>query len=104
MSVLKTAKLLTLNVGKSMGVFDVLRQSDWRKHQLLILAYHGISIEDEHEWDPALYISPEQFRGRMQALKDYGCHVLPLAEALQKLWSGTLPTCSTVLTFDDGTS
>jgi len=104
MSVLKTAKLLTLNVSKSIGVFNVLRQSDWRKHQLLILAYHGVSIDDEHLWDSDLYISPEHFRRRMQALKDSGCHVLPLADALQKLWNGTLPTCSVVLTFDDGSS
>lgn len=104
MSVLKTAKLLTLNVGKSVGVFDVLRQSDWRKHHLLILAYHGVSIDDEHLWNSDLYISPELFRRRMQALKDAGCNVLPLADALQKLWAETLPKCSVVLTFDDGSS
>lgn len=102
MRLLKAAKLLTLNVGKSMGVFDALRQSDWRKHHLLILAYHGISIEDEHLWNPELFISPDQFRSRMQALKDSGCHVLPLENALQQLWSGNLPPCSVVLTFDDG--
>src|SRR6476646_1491347 len=104
MSVLKTAKLLTLNVSKSIGVFNVLRQSDWRKGQLLILAYHGVSIDDEHIWDSDLFLSPEQFRSRMEALKDYGCHVLSLTDALQKLWSGKLPTCSVVLTFDDGSS
>jgi peptidoglycan/xylan/chitin deacetylase (PgdA/CDA1 family) len=102
MSLLKPAKLLTLRVSKSIGVFDVLRRSHWRQNQLLILAYHGISTDDEHVWDPQLYISPECFRSRMQALKDYGCHVLPLAEALQRLRNKTLPTCSVVLTFDDG--
>src|SRR5690349_18234118 len=104
MSVLKTVKLLTLNVGKSMGVLQALRQSDWRKEQLLIIAYHGVSIDDEHIWDSDLFLSPDQFRSRMQALKDYGCNVLSLPDALQKLWSGTLPTCSVVLTFDDGSS
>src|SRR5688572_32405994 len=104
MSILRAAKLLTLNVGKSIGVFHVLSRSEWRKNQLLILAYHGVSFDDEHLWNPDLYLSPEQFRGRMQALKDFGCHVLPLADALQRLESGTLPTCSVVLTFDDGSS
>ncbi len=104
MSILRTAKLLTLNVGKSIGVFHALSRSEWRKNQLLILAYHGVSLDDEHLWNPDLYLSPEHFRGRMQALKDYGCHVLPLADALQRLESGTLPTCSVVLTFDDGSS
>jgi peptidoglycan/xylan/chitin deacetylase (PgdA/CDA1 family) len=104
MSILRTAKLLTLNVGKSIGVFQVLSRSDWRKNHLLILAYHGVSLDDEHLWNPDLYISPEQFRSRMQALKDYGCNVLPLSDALHRLESGTLPTCSVVLTFDDGSS
>ena len=104
MSVLKTAKLLTLNVGKSMGVLHALRQSTWRQNQLLILAYHGVSIDDEHLWDSDLFLTSDQFRRRMQALKDYGCTVLPLTDALQKLWNGRLPTCSVVLTFDDGSS
>jgi len=38
----------------------------------------------------------------MQALKDYGCHVLPLNDALEKLRAKTLPPCSVELTFDDG--
>lgn len=104
MSILRSAKLLTLNVGKSIGAFQVLSRSNWRKNQLLILAYHGVSLDDEHVWNPELYISPEYFRTRMQALKDYGCHVLPLSEALERLERGTLPTCSVVITFDDGSS
>lgn len=102
MSVLRTAKLLALNAGKSLGVFRALSRSHWRKNQLLILAYHGVSLEDEHHWNSDLFVSPEYFRSRMQALKDYGCNVLPLAEGLQRLEKGTLPTCSVVITFDDG--
>ena len=104
MGILRTAKLLTLNVGKSTGVFHVLSRSGWRKNHLLILAYHGVSLDDEHLWNPDLYISPEYFRSRMQALKDFGCNVLPLSEGLERLEDGTLPTCSVVLTFDDGSS
>ena len=102
MSILRPAKLLTLRIGKMMGVFEALGRSHWRKDRLLILAYHGVSQDDEHEWDPDLYITQDHFRNRMQALKNYGCNVLPLADALQKLWTNTLPTCSVVLTFDDG--
>src|SRR6185503_1351929 len=104
MSILRSAKLLTLNVGKSMGAFQILSRSDWRRNHLLILAYHGVSLDDEHLWNPDLYIRPDYFRSRMQALKDYGCHVLPLAEGLERLEDGTLPKCSVVLTFDDGAS
>lgn len=102
MSVLRTAKLLTLNAGKALGVFRVLSRSNWRRNQLLILAYHGVSMDDEHLWNSDLFVSPAYFRSRMQAVKDYGCNVLPLTEALQKLEEGTLPKCSVVLTFDDG--
>ena len=102
MGILKTAKFATLELGKSVGVFHALRRSEWRKNQLLILGYHGISQDDEHEWNPELYLSPEHFRSRMTLLKEYGCNVLPLADALQRLRTRTLPPCSVVLTFDDG--
>jgi peptidoglycan/xylan/chitin deacetylase (PgdA/CDA1 family) len=102
MTVLRTAKLLTLNAAKSLGILEVLRRSEWRKNQLLILAYHGVSQDDEHLWNPELFVSPEGFANRMQALKEYGCQVLSLNDALEKLWAKTLPPCSVVLTFDDG--
>src|ERR1043165_5633172 len=102
MSLLKSAKLLTLRLGKVTGMLDAVGRSDWRKNQLLILAYHGISQDDEHEWRPEPYITQERFRDRLQALKDYGCNVLLLADALEKLRTNSLPTCSVVLTFDDG--
>lgn len=102
MSILRTAKLLTLSAARSLGVLEALRRSEWRKNQLLILAYHGVSQDDEHLWNPELFVSPECFANRMQALKEYGCHVLPLNDALEKLWAKTLPPCSVVLTFDDG--
>ena len=69
MGVLRTAKLATLELGKSAGVFHALGHSEWRKNRLLILAYHGVSQHDEHEWNPELYMSPEQFRSRMTLLR-----------------------------------
>src|ERR1051326_6973922 len=102
MPLLRTAKLLTLTAAKSLGILQVLRRSEWRKNQLLILAYHGVSQDDEHLWNRELFVTQESFANRMQALKDYGCHVLPLHDALEKLWTKTLPACSVVLTFDDG--
>ena len=69
----------------------------------MILGYHGVSLEDEHDWDGALYMSPEKFRSRMQAIKRQDCKVLPLQEALELLSAGQLPPRSVALTFDDGT-
>jgi peptidoglycan/xylan/chitin deacetylase (PgdA/CDA1 family) len=100
--VLRQAKILTLDVLKSIGAFDLLGRSNWRLKRLLILAYHGVSQHDEHLWNPSLYMTPEMFRHRMELLRENGCNVIPLSEAVKVLATGNLPEKSVVLTFDDG--
>jgi len=100
---LKNIKLVTLKTLKEAGLFTLFKNSDWRRRRLLILAYHGISIDDEHLWNPALYMSPDDFLARMRLIKDFHCNVLPLAEALDRLYANALPSRSVALTFDDGT-
>lgn len=97
---LKQAALASL---KATGAFTLSHNSKWRRQRLLILAYHGISLDDEHRWNPALYLSKEVFRGRLSLIKESGCTVLPLAEGVRRLYAGDLPERSIVLTFDDGT-
>jgi peptidoglycan/xylan/chitin deacetylase (PgdA/CDA1 family) len=80
----------------------VCARSSWRRRRLLILGYHGVSLNDEHEWDPFLYISPASFERRLQLLQQTGCHVLPLGEAVERLYRGDLPDRAVCLTFDDG--
>ncbi len=87
---------------KSVGAFSRAARSEQRRSQLLILCYHGLSIADEHEWLPKLFITPEGFRDRLQTLRQMQAHVLPLGEAIQHLHKGTLPPASVVITFDDG--
>jgi len=99
---LKLAKRTLLKAAQRTGVFAVVSRSRWRTNRLLILGYHGVALEDEHQWDPALYLSPEQFRARMEWLARGGGAVLPLGEALDRLYQGTLPPRSVALTFDDG--
>jgi peptidoglycan/xylan/chitin deacetylase (PgdA/CDA1 family) len=98
----RTIRRLALRSCKALGVFSLAYGSQWRRNRLLILAYHGISQQDEHEWDPQLYMSPERFAERMETLKRSGCNVLPLAEAIRRLYAGNLPEKSVVITFDDG--
>ncbi|HWB86062.1 MAG TPA: polysaccharide deacetylase family protein [Bryobacteraceae bacterium] len=98
-SFLKASGLRTL---KSLGLFSRAAASQWRQDRLLILCYHGISLEDEHLWDPGLYISRDQFAARMQLLEAAKCNVLPLGEALRRLYAHELPPRSVALTFDDG--
>ncbi len=91
-----------LSTLRSVGAFSIARHSQRRTNKLLILCYHGLSLADEHEWRPDLYISAEQFRQRLTCLRDLKASVLPLGEALSRLRKGTLPPRSVTLTFDDG--
>jgi len=84
------------------GGFAVSAHSSRRRNSLLILCYHGISLRDEHVWEPSLYLSAASFRQRLQALRDARIEVLPLEEGLSRLHAGTLPPRAAVITFDDG--
>jgi peptidoglycan/xylan/chitin deacetylase (PgdA/CDA1 family) len=98
---LKQAKIGVLRLAEATGASRVLSGSRWRRHRLLILCYHGVSMYDEHEWGD-LYISPKTFRRRMEFVARARYNVLPLSEAVHRLQNGTLPDRAVVITFDDG--
>lgn len=98
----KIAKCCGLHLLRSMGLFRLVRQSRWRSERLLILAYHGISLDDEHLWNRDLYFTAEGFERRLALLKRGGYNVLPLAFAVEALYRGELPEKSVVITVDDG--
>lgn len=102
MTTLRWLKLAGLRMAASLGLTSWALHSRWRQERLLILCYHGISLEDEHEWNPSLYVAPALFRQRMDALHRMGCAVLGLGEALERLYSGRLPKKAVAITFDDG--
>jgi peptidoglycan/xylan/chitin deacetylase (PgdA/CDA1 family) len=102
-SSLKGLKRATLQVAKNCHLFSVTRDSKWRRQRLLILCYHGIALEDEHLWRPALFMPAQLFEQRLAAIKHGGYCVLPLKESLERLRAGDLPPGSLALTFDDGT-
>jgi peptidoglycan/xylan/chitin deacetylase (PgdA/CDA1 family) len=99
---LRPLKLSLLNVSRAAGAFRFARNTSWRGEQLLIICYHGVSIDDEHEWGRGLYMTPEGLAGRFELLRRRRCAVLPLDEAVRRLYEGTLPARSVALTFDDG--
>ena len=92
----------TFQILSASGVSTRLGASAWRRRRLLILAYHGLALEDEHEWNPSLFFSREAFARRLAILRELGATVLPLDEAVTRLADGTLPERAVCLTFDDG--
>lgn len=99
---LKKFKQATLRSLKSSGVSTLVQNSRWRRQRLLILAYHGVSTDDQHLWNGSMYISPGMFRARLETIAKSGCAVLPLAEAVTRLYANDLPDRSVAITFDDG--
>jgi peptidoglycan/xylan/chitin deacetylase (PgdA/CDA1 family) len=91
-----------LRASSNVGLLHRIRDSAWRNRRLLILCYHSISIDDEHEWSGTYSMSPELLAARFRMLRDGGYSVLPLDEAVRRLYDGTLPPRSVTLTFDDG--
>lgn len=99
---IRTVKQTALTTMRNAGIFQATGRSRWRNGRLLILGYHGIAQEDEHLWNPSLFIAPEHLASRMRFLRNQGFNVLRLQEALQRLGDGTLPPRSVAITFDDG--
>ncbi|HSL21393.1 MAG TPA: polysaccharide deacetylase family protein [Vicinamibacterales bacterium] len=98
----KALKALALRSSKRLGLFTFLKNSEWRRRRLLVLCYHGVSLADEHLWNPPLYISPSDLRARFELLRGGGYRVLPLDEAIRRLYARELPPRSVAVTFDDG--
>ena len=91
-----------LRATRALGLNRSLSTSEWRRNKLLILCYHGISQDDEDEWNPGLFMSPATFERRLEILNEGGYRVLALSEAVDRLVKSNLPPKSVVLTFDDG--
>ncbi|MCL6543974.1 MAG: polysaccharide deacetylase family protein [Bryobacteraceae bacterium] len=102
MALKRTVKNAGLLLLRRCGIYRLAASSARRTSRLLILGFHGISLADEHEWNPGLYITAAQLRQRMELLRSWEANVLPLEEALERLTSRSLPPRSAVITFDDG--
>src|SRR5216117_1925670 len=78
--ILKSTKRAALAALRGAGIFALVAHSPWRRRRLLILCYHGFSLDDEHQWNPSLYIQPRLFEERLKLLER--ANVLPLTEGL----------------------
>ena len=91
-----------LRLARNLRAFDAAHSSSWRDQRLLILCYHGIADGDENHWNGDLFLSRATFTERMESLKRRHCAVLPLNEAIDRLYAGKLPKRAVTITFDDG--
>ena len=101
---LRTIKQGGLAAARFAGLFRVASASSYRNSRVFVIGYHSVSLDDEHEWDPSLYISPKTLRRRLEAIRLNNCTVLSLDDAISRVNEGNLPERAVVLTFDDGTS
>ena len=99
---LRRAKHLAFRAAEATGLNSVMAASRARRDRLLILCYHGVSLADEHEWDPELWITEARLRARLTILRETGCEILRLDDALRRCAGRTLPPRAVALTFDDG--
>ncbi|MGH9308885.1 MAG: polysaccharide deacetylase family protein [Vicinamibacterales bacterium] len=99
---LRNSKSVLLAFTRQVGAGRLFARTAWRRRRLLLLCYHGVSLKDEHLWDPRLFTSPEVFERRLQTLDRIDCTVLPLGEAIERLYRNDLPARAVSLTFDDG--
>ena len=104
MTMLKKFKQAALKSLKSAGVSTLVHNSRWRRQRLLILAYHGVALSDEHLFNGSQFISADLFRDRLELLRKSKCAVLPLGEAVERLYANDLPDRAVAITFDDGLS
>jgi peptidoglycan/xylan/chitin deacetylase (PgdA/CDA1 family) len=101
---LKAIKQAALKSLKSIGAAKVVHNSRWRQSRLLILAYHGVSLADEHCFNGSLFVSADLLRSRFEILKRSKSTVLPLEEGIARLYANDLPERAVAVTFDDGLS
>jgi peptidoglycan/xylan/chitin deacetylase (PgdA/CDA1 family) len=101
---LKKFKQAALRSLKSAGVSTLVHNSRWRRQRLLILAYHGVALTDEHLFNGSQFISADLFRDRLELMRRSKCAVLPLGEAVERLYQNDLPDRAVAITFDDGLS
>jgi peptidoglycan/xylan/chitin deacetylase (PgdA/CDA1 family) len=97
---MRSLKLSLLFIARSLGLF---RLASWlTRGRLKILCYHGFALDDEAAFWPTVFIRPSTFEARLETLRRYGFRVLPLGEGVERLYAGTLPDRSVVITVDDG--
>lgn len=93
-------KIALLVMLKLCGVLALAR---WlTRKQLRIVCYHGVSIGDQHEFAPLLFMRAETFGRRLESLLSQGWRVIDLGAAVAAHRAGASLERTAVITIDDG--
>lgn len=76
--------------------------SYFNRHKLSILCFHSISVQDEHEFWPGVFISEEKLIQILDYLRDSRYQVISLSEAKRHLNGEVKYDYPVVITIDDG--
>ncbi|GAB3036201.1 polysaccharide deacetylase family protein [Bowmanella dokdonensis] len=93
-------KQLFLRVCKGVGLFHLARRMTADKAR--ILCYHGIAIEDEHQFRPGLFMQSGLFRQRLALIKKWRFKVVSLDDLHAKLAGAGNVRDLLTITIDDG--
>jgi len=96
----QAVKILVLRILKACGAFTISRRLT--RGKIRILCYHGISVGDQHQFEPLLFMRPQTFEKRLRALVAQGWRVVDLGTAVRELRDNKLPNDTVVVTIDDG--
>lgn len=95
-----STKVLVYYACRALGLFRLAR---WlTRRRLKILCYHGFEMGDEAAFRPKLFIRPAEFERRLATIARYRLRVLPLGQAVDALYAGSLPADALAITIDDG--
>lgn len=100
MTLKRNLKLALYRLAKAFGLFRLARTLTARS--VRILAYHGFSQSDEHQFRPKLFITPQTFERRMDLIAAGGYRVATLDDAVRQLSNGGVQTDTVAITIDDG--
>ncbi|QIB64715.1 polysaccharide deacetylase family protein [Kineobactrum salinum] len=93
-------KRLVLRLCKFLGLFAVAARLTATRPR--ILCYHGIALEDEHEFRPGLFMRAGTFARRMALVRQWGFEPVSLDEMYRQGKTGKYQPYTLTITIDDG--
>src|SRR5579862_484835 len=96
----RRTKRALLYLARALGLFALTRTLT--ANSVRILCYHGISIGDQHQFEPVLFMRLNNFVRRLAVLQKGRWRVVTLTQALAELARGTVKDAPVVITIDDG--